>query len=618
MATASQTLKQSRLVPLRPVERDTIPKIFLGGVDRFRRPDALAYKTGGEWKPIAHREVEERVTRLAAALAASGIVAGDRVAILSENRPEWAITDYAVTGMGAIDVPIYPTLPANQIAYILNDCGAKAVFVSNRTQLAKIAEIRGELPALEQVIAFEDPGSLPGAQKFADVLEGGRRAMDEGRAGSFRERAQQVQRDDVATLIYTSGTTGNPKGVMLTHWNLASNVAASQQHDVLTPEKGDVALSFLPLSHVYERMVSYWYWDTGIGIAYAESFDKVVDNFGEVRPSVAVSVPRLFEKIYSRVTGSPGLKGKIAHWAVRVGGRVVDERVAGRTPAGALAMQYKLADKLVFSKLRERTGGKMRVFISGGAPLSPDIAKFFFAAGLPVYEGYGLTETSPVIAVNGAKAWRLGTVGLPIPGAEVRIGDDGEILSRGPNIMKGYWKNDAATAETIDADGWFHTGDVGELDGDGYLRITDRIKNLIVTAGGKNIAPQPMENLVALSPYVAQVVMMGDRRAFPSMLIVPDFEALLPWAAAQGIATTDRAELAADPRVNALLEKEALSRLGEFARYELPKKIAVIPEEFSIDAGTLTPKLSIRRKAVEAQYKDLIEGMYEGHSVERD
>lgn len=604
---------RSTLVPLAPVERDTILKIFLGAVDRYQRADALQYKAGGAWHSISHAELESRVAAVAAAMTAAGVRAGDRVAILSENRPEWAITDYAALGLGAIDVPLYPTLPANQAHFILKDCGAKAVFVSTQAQLAKVEEVRGDLPDLALIVCFDDPGGVDGVRSFAQLIEDGRRAVESGSAESYRARAAQVTRDDVATLIYTSGTTGTPKGVMLTHWNLCSNVAACRQHDVLDPHPGDVALSFLPLSHVFERMVDYWYVDAGIGIAYAESMDKVADNLLEVRPTVAVSVPRLFEKIYARVTGATGIKKHIISWAGKVGASVVDARFAGKEPGGLLGMQYRLADKLVFSKLRERTGGRLHTFISGGAPLSAGIARFFWAAGLPVYEGYGLTETSPVIAVNKPKRARLGTVGPVVPGVEVAISDEGEILTRGPHILKGYWNNPDATAEVIDGDGWFHTGDIGELE-DGFLRITDRLKNLIVTAGGKNVAPAPMENMAAMSPFVAQVLMIGDRRAFASLLVVPDYESLDGWAKEQGIATADRAALAADARVQALLERETLGRLTGFARYEMPKKVLVIPEEFTIDNGMLTPKLSIKRHVVEKRYADQIEALYAGHT----
>ncbi|HYW06543.1 MAG TPA: long-chain fatty acid--CoA ligase, partial [Longimicrobium sp.] len=542
---------------------------------------------------------------------------GDRVALLSENRPEWAIADYAITGMGAVDVPVYPTLPANQIAYILKDSGARAILVSTREQLAKILEIRDGLPDLVLTVAFDDPGSAPDVRSFANVMEEGQRYIAGGHAGSFRERALAVKPDDVATLIYTSGTTGDPKGVMLTHFNLMSNVAGSQQHglsDVIM--NGDRTLSFLPLSHVFERMVDYLYWDVGCVISYAESMEKVVDNMGEVKPQIAVSVPRLFEKIYTRVTGATGIKKKLVKWAVRVGGVVADARLAGTEPSGSMALQFRLADRLVFSKLRDRTGGGMRNFVSGGAPLSAEIAKFFFAAGLPVYEGYGLTETSPVIAVNKPDAVQLGSVGKVIPGVEVAITQEGEILTRGPHVMKGYWKRPDATAEVIDADGWFHTGDIGELTPEGFLRITDRLKNIIVTAGGKNVAPAPMENVALLSPFVAQVVMLGDRRAFTSLLVVPDWENLLPWTRAQGITDTSPATLCSEPRVVELLQKETIGRLTEFARYEVPKKVLVIADEFTIDAGLLTPSLKVKRKAVEEKYRAQIEALYAGQNAD--
>ncbi|HET7276029.1 MAG TPA: long-chain fatty acid--CoA ligase [Longimicrobiaceae bacterium] len=609
MATRSaQKANASAMVPLDPVERDTLLKIFFHAVDSSSRPDALRYKANGIWHSISHAEVETRVTRLAAALADLGIREGDRVGILSENRPEWAIADYAALGLGVIDVPIYPTLPSNQVAYILGDCRARAVFVSTREQLDKILEARGALDALEFVIVMDDL-TADGVVRFSDLLEKGQELVDNG-ADGFRERALAVGRDEVATLIYTSGTTGDPKGVMLTHYNLASNVAAARQADIMAPNPGDVALSFLPLSHVFERMVDYWYWDAGIAIAYAESIDKVADNLVEVSPNVAVSVPRLFDKIYTKVMGATGVKKKLVMWAKKTGEEVFDEHVAGREPSGSLAFRYRLADKLVFSKLRARTGGALRVFFSGGAPLSADVAKFFFAAGLPVYEGYGLTETSPVISANKPGAVRLGTVGHALPGVEVRIGDGGELLTRGPHVMKGYWKNPTATAEVIDEEGWFYTGDVGEIDADGFIRITDRIKNILVTAGGKNVAPQPMENKAAMSPYIAQVVMIGDRRAYPIMLIVPDFENLGGWASAQGIDTSNAEKLAREPRVVELLEQEALGRLTEFARYELPKKVAILPEELTVESGLMTPTLKVKRKAVEERYREMIEAMY--------
>ena len=608
---------QNTLVPLQPVERDTIPKIFFGGIDRHRRDGAMRYRTrDGEWASLSDAEVERRVTGVAAALEAAGIAAGDRVALLSENRPEWAITDYAAVGLGIVDVPLYPTLPANQVEYILRDCEAKIVFVSTAAQAAKIHGIRNDLPALRHVIVFDD-AVLPGTTTFESFLADGLRAVDEGRFTGFRQRALAVPRDQVATLIYTSGTTGSPRGVMLTHWNLASNVAGALQHGLTEMiQAGDTALSFLPLSHVFERMVDYLYWDVGADTAYAESIEKVAEYLTEVRPMIAVSVPRLFEKIYARVVGVTGVKKKIVDWARGVGERVADAKLEGRRPGPALALQYRLADRLVFSTLRERTGGRLRNFVSGGAPLSAEVAKFFFAAGLPVFEGYGLTETSPVIAVNKPGAVKLGTVGRPIPGVEVRIdAQSGEILTRGPHVMKGYWRDDEATRQVVEADGWVHTGDIGELTPDGFLRITDRLKNIIVTAGGKNVAPQPMENLAVMSPFVSQAVIIGDRRPFPSILVVPEWDNLLPWAAANGVAETDREALAAHPKVVELLTKEALGGLSEFANYERPKKVAVLAREFTIDSGMLTPTLKIRRRVVEQRYAEVIDGLYAGRKT---
>jgi long-chain acyl-CoA synthetase len=603
--------------PLRPVERDTLTKLFLHAVDRFDRPDAVRYKAGGKWHVLSHRELELRVSRLAAALQAMGIERGDRVALLSENRPEWAITDFAALGIGAVDVPIYPTLPANQIRYILADSGCKAVFVSTREQLAKIQEIRGELSELRHVIAFDDPGAEPGVRPFDDVLAEGQRIIESGAASDFRAAALAVTPDDLATLIYTSGTTGDPKGVMLSHWNLASNVGAVHQHHVIALEPGEVVISFLPLSHVLERMVDYYYFDSGVSLAYAESIEKLADNLLEVSPEYMVSVPRVFEKIYAKVMGSAGIKGLLVAWAKRVGEGVIEERFAGREPSALAALQYKLADALVFSKLRERTGGALRAAISGGAPLSADIAKFFFAAGIPVYEGYGLTETSPVLTANKPGKVRLGTVGTVVPGTEIRLGEAGEILVRGPQVMKGYWKQPEATEATIDAEGWLHTGDVGEFDADGFLRITDRIRNFIATAGGKKIAPQPIENDVAMSRYIAQVMMVGDRRPYSILLVVPDYENLRPWAQQQGIDASSPARLARDPRVVEFLQNEAFSQLQGLARYEMPKKIAVIADEFTVDSGLMTPTLKIKRKEVEARYRDRIEELYsDGHAHE--
>jgi long-chain acyl-CoA synthetase len=609
MATTSSDVSP-RFVPLKDPERDTLNKIFFSAIDRFGRPDALRAKEAGQWRDYAHQDVLDRVTRLAAWLDGLGVGAGDRVAILAENRPEWAITDYAVLGLGAADVPIYPTLPSNQVAFILNDSEARAVLVSTREQLDKILEIRDQVPSLRAIVAFDDPAGAKGVERFSDVLDQGRRAVEEGRFADFRERALAAGRDDLATLIYTSGTTGDPKGVMLTHYNIASNVEGVRQHGLFEMGPGDVAISFLPLSHSFERMVDYYYWDTGVTIAYAESIEKLAENLVEVQPHLTAAAPRVFEKIYTKVLGATGIKRRLVLWAKRVGEAFAEEQLAGRDPEPGF--QVKLADRLVFSKLRERTGGRIRAFVSGSAPLSADIAKFFFAARLPVYEGYGLTETSPVLTVNRPGETKLGSVGKPIPGVEIRLGEGGEILARGPNIMKGYWNQPEATAEVIDDEGWFHTGDVGEIDSDGFVTITDRIKNLLVTAGGKNIAPAPIEGKASMSPYVSQVVMLGDRRPFPALVVSPDFENLEPWAREQGVNVSNRGALVTDRRVHELLEKETLGRLEGLARYEMPKKILVIPEELTIESGALTPTLKVKRRFIEERFRDEIEALYAG------
>ncbi|MFL5487797.1 MAG: AMP-dependent synthetase/ligase, partial [Gemmatimonadaceae bacterium] len=519
----------------------TLNQLFFDAVSKHNRPDALQVKRAGSYAGISHADVAERVRHAARGLASLGVRRGDRVAILAENRPEWAIADFACLTAGLTDVPIYPTLPADQIAYILKDSGAVAIFVSNKAQAEKIREIRAQLPTLKTVIGFDD---LPGLtnMSIADVEKRGAQGETKETMTTYREDALMVKPDDLATIIYTSGTTGEPKGVMLTHDNIFSNVAAARK--ALPFEGRDVALSFLPLSHIFERMGGhYLMFATGTSIAYAESIDTVPVNLQEVRPTIVLSVPRLYEKMYARIleTALTGgfLKKKIFFWARAVAERWANEKLEGRKPAGLLGTQYAIAQKLVFSKLKARTGGRLRYFVSGGAPLSPDINKFFYAAGLEILEGYGLTETSPVIAVNTPEDFQIGTVGKPIEGVQVKIAADGEILTRGPHVMKGYYNKPDATREAIDPDGWFHTGDIGELR-DGFLAITDRKKDIIVTAGGKNIAPQPLENKVKTNKYVAQAVMLGDKRKFPSMLIVPNFDQLEKWAMKRNIIWTDR------------------------------------------------------------------------------
>ncbi len=590
----------------------TLNQLFFEAVSKYNRPDALQVKTGGTYRPISHTEVADRVRHAARGLSSLGVRRGDRVAILSENRPEWAVADFACLSIGLTDVPIYPTLPADQIAYMLKDSGAVAIFVSNKTQADKIREIRSQLPALKTVIGFDD---IPGLTNIsiAELEKRGAQGENKESIKTYREDALTVKPDDLATIIYTSGTTGEPKGVMLTHDNIYGNVAASRT--AIPFEGRDVALSFLPLSHIFERMGGhYLMFATGTSIAYAESIDAVPVNMQEVRPTLVLSVPRLYEKMFARVLESAltggFLKKQIFFWARGVADRWANEKLAGREPGGLLAQQYAIAQKLVFSKLKARTGGRLRYFVSGGAPLSPDINKFFFAAGLTILEGYGLTETSPVITVNTPRNFRIGTVGKVVDGVEVKIADDGEILTRGPYVMKGYYNKPDATREAIEPDGWFHTGDIGELH-DGFLAITDRKKDIIVTAGGKKVAPQPLENKVKTNKYVAQAVMIGDKRKFPSMLIVPNFDQLERWAAKRNIIWTDRAQLLRMPTIQAKMEKEVNEELEGAAHFEMPKKIGLLEHDFSIERGELTPTQKVKRRAIDKHYKTLIDSLYE-------
>lgn len=589
----------------------TLNQLFFEAVQRHDLPDALQVKVNGTYQPISHRTLATRVRHLALGLEEMGLKPGDRVAILSENRPEWAITDYACLTAAFADVPIYPTLPAEQIPYIVIDSGATVVFCSTAEQVAKIARVRTQCPALTHVVSFDLAKPQGADLTIADVEARGRAVDTPERQAAYRARAGAVQPNDLATLIYTSGTTGEPKGVMLTHDNIFSNVMASADR---VPFPGqDVGLSFLPLSHIFERMAGhYLMFHVGCSIAYAESIDTVPVNMLEVRPTLVCSVPRLYEKMYARVLENAlaggGAKARIFFWARAVADRWADEKLAGRTPKGMLAIQYAIAQKLVFSKLKQRTGGRLRYFVSGGAPLAPEINKFFYAAGLTILEGYGLTETSPVIAVNTPEQFRLGTVGQVVPGVEVMIAEDGEILTRGPHVMEGYYNKPEATAEAIDAEGWFHTGDIGELR-DGYLAITDRKKDIIVTAGGKNIAPQPIENRVKTNKFVSQAVMIGDKRKFPVMLIVPNWDNLEKWCAAEGI-TGPRSQLIRLPQVCAKVEQEVFSTLDGFAKYEMPKKLGLLEHDFSIERGELTPKLSVKRRVIDQTYKELIDGLY--------
>ena len=590
----------------------TLNQLFFSAVERYNKPDALQVKVAGVFQPISHRTLVERVRRAAMGLQALGIRMGDRVAILSENRPEWAIADYACLTGGLTDVAIYPNLPPDQVAYILRDSGSSAIFVSTDAQAEKVRQIRNECPALRCVIGFGS-GRAPGVDVTLAELEAKGAATETSESiAAYKRAAEAVRPDDLATLIYTSGTTGEPKGVMLSHDNIYSNVMASS---IEIPFAGDdTCLSFLPLSHIFERMAGhYLMMHTGTTIAYAESIDTVPIDLQTVKPTLVLSVPRLYEKMYARVLENAlaggAVKKRIFFWARNVADRWATEKLAGREPGGWLGMQYRLAQKLVFSKLKDRTGRRLRYFVSGGAPLAPEINKFFYAAGLVILEGYGLTETSPVISVNTPSAFKIGTVGKPVPGVEVMIASDGEICTRGPHVMKGYYNKPRETAEAIDGEGWFHTGDIGEIE-DGFLRITDRKKDLIATSGGKKIAPQPIENKVKTNKYVSQAVMIGDKRKFPALLVVPNWEQLEKWARYKNLIWTDRAQLLQMPTVRAKMEKEVAEELQGLARFEMPKKIGLLEHDFSIERGELTPTLKVKRRVIDQAYKNVIDGLY--------
>ena len=568
-------------------------------------------KQGGQWMELSYRDLADRIQDLSIGLLELGIKPGDRVAILSENRPEWAIADYACLAARCTDVPIYPTLPAKQAEYNLADSGAVAVFVSGSQQLEKVLGVRERLPALRYIIAFDQEATGAGVSSLEQVYARGRAAR--ARHTSWRADALGVKPSELATLLYTSGTTGDMKGVMLTHGNIASNVTTCCTLFSFTEQ--DECLSFLPLSHIFERMFGHYsMFNSGVLINYAENVDTVAADMQRWRPTLMASVPRLYEKIYGRVLDAvragSAIRQRLFFWGKRVGEAAVEQRLAGRRLSPALAAQLVVADRLVFAKLRARTGGRVRFFISGGAPLSADIAKFFHAAGMPILEGYGLTETSPVMAVNTFEHLRLGTVGRPIPRVEIKIAPDGEIITRGPNVMVGYYNKPQATAEALDGDGWFRTGDIGMLDADGFLRITDRKKDLIVTAGGKNIAPQPIESLAKTCKFVSNAVMLGDRRPFPIMLVVPNLETLNAWAAQQGLPTGEVEHLLALPEVRRKMEEEVQSTLRDLAGFERPKKLVLLPRDFSVEAGELTPTLKVKRRVVEQHHRAAVEALY--------
>jgi long-chain acyl-CoA synthetase len=567
------------------------------------------------------RDWFDRLRDVALGLQSLGVSRGDRVVIMSESRPEWLLADLAILSLGAVTVPVYSTLAPGQAAYIVKDAGARLAFVSTGEQLAKLQQVRHDLPSLQAIAAF-DPidHASPSVMTLADVAARGHARMvaEWGIAREFRDQARTIRPSDLATIIYTSGTTGEPKGVMLSHGNLVSNVIAG--HAVVPVHHDDVSLSYLPLSHSFERLVSYVYLAHGVTVVFAESMDTAGRDIALVRPTVMTGVPRVYEKFRARILEKghalPQPRRTLFHWGVQVAiarGRAL---ARGQKPGALLALESVIAERLVFTKIRDGVGGRLRVLVSGSAPLSTEVSEFFAGIGLPITEGYGLTETSPVVSANPLDAPRVGTVGKPIQGVEVRIAEDGEILVRGPNVMQGYHNLPEETARVLQ-DGWLHTGDIGAIDADGYLTITDRKKDLLVTSGGKKIAPQPIEATLKRSPLVAEAVLLGDRRRFASALIVPDFAALErrlkelgrpPGDPSSGSGSNDA--LVAREDVIALYAEivEGLNR--DLAQFEKIKKFRVLPREFTIASGELTPTMKVKRKAVEQNWAGEIEGIY--------
>ncbi|MCP4200663.1 MAG: long-chain fatty acid--CoA ligase [bacterium] len=584
-------------------------------IESYDKSDCLMHKVDGRYRSISSRALVDRVQTVAASLVQFGVEPGDRVALMAENGPHWPTVDFAALGVGAVLVPVYPTLTSDQAAYVVNDCGAEIALIQGRERLDGLLEIRDDMPAIKNFVLIE--GEPPSdAIKTLDSLTRDSAPMP---LEELKERASRIKPEDLATFIYTSGTTGNPKGVMLTHENIASNVEACLT--CLDIEPHQTALSFLPLSHSFERTIDYIYFRQGVTVAYAESVQTVAQNFGEVRPHVFVSVPRVYEKVLARVrenvSKSSPLKRKIFSWAVSVAKKALPYRLTRKTPPGFLGFKLKLADKLVFGKIKERLGGRFEVATSGGAPLARDVAEFFWGAGIEIYEGYGLSETSPVLTVNRPGFVKMGTVGRAIPGVTLKIADDGEILAKGPNIMKGYHNLAEKTAEAIDAEGWFHTGDIGEIDEEGFLRITDRKKEIIVNAYGKNVAPAPIEGQLKASQYIEQAVVIGDRRKFLSALLVPDFATLEVWAGNQGLGTDDRAALLADSKVQELFAGEVRNANKELAKYERIHAWELLSHEFTIESGELTPTQKIKRRVINQKYGEVIEQVYRDAEAER-
>lgn len=602
--------------PLRvsaPGEPSTLVDVFLKAAEKYDKPDALNYKQDGDWHAIPSRELIQRARNIGLGLYELGLRRGDRIALLSANCPEWTLTDAACQFTGVIDVPIYTTQAPNQVAYILNDSGARVFFLQNLEAYERIREDIEGCESVAHFVFFDPTGvELERAMSLAELeASGGRLAQTQPELSGELEAA--IAAEDLATIIYTSGTTGEPKGVMLTHSNLVTNVIDSAIH--LEFEGTDITLSVLPLSHVFERVAMYMYIHHGMTVFYAESIDTIGPNLREVRPTIFIGVPRIFEKIYAKIKEKAASEGKLVYgifnWAVETG-KEYARHLSDKKPVGGwLKLKHKLATKLVFSKWHKGLGGRIRLFISGGAALPDEIGYIFLGAGLPIVQGYGLTETSPVITASTLDDLKVGTCGKPIDNVQVRIAEDGEIEVYGPNVMQGYYNKPDATAQVMTADGWFKTGDIGVVDDQGYLRITDRKKELFKTSGGKYIAPAHIEQMIKGSRFVNQVVLIGNGRKFAAALIVPNWEQIDSYAKLKNIKSGSRAELCEHPKIVDLFERQVAAHTPGLGQYETVKKVALLENELTINGGEMTPTLKIKRRVVDEKYREVIDRMYE-------
>lgn len=581
---------------------------LLEAVDRYNCPQAQMYKVGNRWESFSAAEMLRRIAGLSKALAELGVEAGDRVGLLAPNRPEWHVADFAILGLGAVNVPVYFNESPERIVYILNHSGAKVVITAGAEQARRLLGCRERLKSVAHVIAAAAPADLN-----SDILRYEPLVATAGPTGvaEYRRRAVEVTPDQLATVIYTSGTTGEPKGVMLTHANLSSNEIDSH---VVQYSRRDRALSFLPLAHVYERIMGYHYIFGGIPVAYVEGIEQVASALLEVRPTVVAVVPRFFEKLYANIMEkghkATGSKRRLFDWSLRVAREAIPWRAYGKAVPLRVKLEWLLAYRLVYSRFRAGLGGRVRALVSGGAPLARELAEFFWAVNIPIYQGYGLTETSPVVSTNNPEANKVGTVGKPIANVEVRIAADGEILVRGPCVMQGYYQRPEETQEALTTDGWLGTGDIGYLDEDGFLVVTDRKKDLLKTAAGKFVAPQPIENSLKSSPFILNAAVVGDKRKFISALIVPHFANVETRAREMGLSFASRAEMARHPWVRGFIGEEIKRVTPHLAQYETIKRFALLDHDFTFDGGELTYTMKLKRRVIEQRYGDAIEQLY--------